>query len=101
MKNLLYLTTCMICFSCLWSCKSNEKPIYQLEKSIVVDSAAVVTAHPMASKIGLDILKKGGNAIDAAIAVQFALAVCYPVAGNIGGGGFMIYREAQQECLVL
>lgn len=56
-------------------------------------NAAVVTAHPLASEIGVDILKKGGNAIDATIAVKFALAVVYPNAGNIGGGGFMVYRD--------
>lgn len=54
--------------------------------------AAVVSAHPEATKVGVSIMKKGGNAIDAAIAVQFALAVVYPNAGNIGGGGFLLYR---------
>ena len=53
---------------------------------------AVVTGHPEATKIGIKVLEDGGNAIDAAIAVQLALAVCSPNAGNIGGGGFMIIR---------
>jgi gamma-glutamyltranspeptidase/glutathione hydrolase len=68
---------------------------YTIEKEALGDTGMVVTAHPLATKVGLDILKKGGNAIDAAVAVQFALAVVYPQAGNIGGGGFLIYRDAK------
>lgn len=61
----------------------------------------VVSANEIASQVGVDILKKGGNAVDAAVAVQFALAVVYPNAGNIGGGGFMVYRSAKGEANTL
>lgn len=60
---------------------------------LITDSAMVVSGHQLASKVGVDIMRKGGNAVDAAIATQFALAVVYPSAGNIGGGGFMILRK--------
>lgn len=70
---------------------------YSSKKTIDVDSAAVVTAHPLASAVGVDVLQKGGNAMDAAIAVQYALAVVYPGAGNIGGGGFMLVHTAEGE----
>ena len=63
---------------------------YIVQKKINCSKGAVVSAHPLASMVGLSILKKGGNAVDAAIATQLALAVVYPGAGNIGGGGFMV-----------
>lgn len=65
---------------------------YDVQKKIVCDNGAVVSAHPLASKVGVAILKMGGNAVDAAIATQLALAVVYPSAGNLGGGGFMVAR---------
>lgn len=67
---------------------------YTIEKKAVGDKGAVASAHPLASAVGIEILKKGGNAFDAAIATQLALAVVYPGAGNIGGGGFLVaYTE--------
>ena len=59
---------------------------------LVTEKAMVVSAREEASKIGSDILEKGGNAFDAMVATELALAVAYPFAGNIGGGGFMVYR---------
>ncbi|RSK46851.1 gamma-glutamyltransferase [Hymenobacter rigui] len=64
---------------------------------VVAAKAMVVSAHPEATRIGVEILQKGGNAYDAAVAVQFALAVALPVAGNIGGGGFLLYRGADGQ----
>lgn len=63
----------------------------------VTTKAMVVSAREEASKIGVDIMKKGGNAFDAMVATELALAVAYPFAGNIGGGGFMVYRKANGE----
>jgi gamma-glutamyltranspeptidase/glutathione hydrolase len=60
---------------------------------LIADSAMVVSAHPLASEVGVSIIKKGGNAVDAAIAVQLALSVVFPAAGNIGGGGYMVIRK--------
>jgi gamma-glutamyltranspeptidase/glutathione hydrolase len=74
---------------------------YSITKNLVAKKGAVVSAHPLASEVGVAILKKGGNAVDAAIATQLALAVVYPGAGNIGGGGFMVARLANGQSLAL
>ena len=64
----------------------------EVKKETIYKKGMVSSAQPVASKVGLDILKNGGNAFDAAIGVHFALSVVYPNAGNIGGGGFAVYR---------
>jgi gamma-glutamyltranspeptidase/glutathione hydrolase len=97
--------------SCLLSCntaKNNSVSAnsidpfnYSIQKKILAQNGAVVSAHPLASKTGIEILKNGGNAFDAAIATQLALAVVYPNAGNIGGGGFMVARSAEGKLITL
>ncbi len=69
---------------------ANKPHSFTTTKKIVADKGAVVSAHALASEAGLLMLKKGGNAVDAAIATQLALAVVYPNAGNLGGGGFLV-----------
>ena len=92
--NMLALLLGLIVISCTPTEKSKER-------GPIANQGMVVSAHPIASAIGVDILKKGGNAVDAAIAVQFALAVVHPSAGNIGGGGFMVYRSGSGETSTL
>ena len=91
----LLLLPLLLHFSCKTS-KTNTTLVdhykYEVQKKIICENGAVVSAHPLASKVGLAILKMGGNAVDAAIATQLALAVVYPNAGNLGGGGFMVAR---------
>lgn len=84
-KLLLALATLIVLLHC-------QSPRPERLTGSLGDSAMVVSAHPIATKIGVQVLKEGGNSIDAAVAVQFALAVVYPRAGNIGGGGFAVLR---------
>ena len=91
---LFFILSALITSNALYS-QSTTKPLVESKKGMVV------TTHPLATEIGLSILKKGGNAIDAAIAINFALAVCHPSAGNIGGGGFLVYRNTKGKVFAL
>lgn len=88
------LTIILLVITAFLSCKQTEvkSTIDDTKRGLIVENAMVVSARAEASKIGTDILKKGGNAFDAMVATELALAVAYPYAGNIGGGGFMVYR---------
>jgi gamma-glutamyltranspeptidase / glutathione hydrolase len=79
----------------------NFSSTYAAGDLVRASNGMVVTASPLASKVGLHILKRGGNAVDAAVAVGFALAVTYPVAGNIGGGGFMVIHTADGKNITI
>ncbi len=96
MKTILY-SICLVSF--IFSCQPTKTKTSPKESEIgaIGESAMISSAHPLATKVGVDILKNGGNAFDAAIGVQFALAVVFPRAGNIGGGGFAIYRKNDGE----
>jgi len=96
-KSILVTLSIFLFFSFLLSCKESAKEIKKEEKIVGFqsDKAMIVSARQEASQIGIDILKKGGNAFDAMIATDLALTVAYPFAGNIGGGGFMVYRTAE------
>ncbi len=87
MKSLYFLLVTTL----LVACQKNKEDQSRIT-GVIADSAMVVSAHPLASEVGVAIMKKGGNAVDAAIATHLALSVVFPAAGNIGGGGFMVVR---------
>lgn len=85
MRRIILLASLLLFLNC------KEQPA--IPTGLVTEKAMVVSAREEASKIGADIMKKGGNAFDAMVATELALAVAYPFAGNLGGGGFMVYRK--------
>lgn len=91
------------CLLLLVGCKQTNPTTlnYTAEKSAIYTKAAVSGPHPLATTVAEQVLQAGGNAIDAAVAMQFAMAVCYPRAGNLGGGGFLVYRSADGETTAL
>jgi len=105
MKNVVVAAVVAVLFSCTTTHRLQESSFdrynYSINKTVRVSNGAVVSAHPLASMAGVEMLKKGGNAVDAAIATQWALAVVYPGAGNIGGGGFMVVQLKDGQRLAL
>ncbi|MEE9361033.1 MAG: gamma-glutamyltransferase, partial [Cellulophaga sp.] len=90
MRRIVFLSITLL----LIQCKTNPKVI---PTGLITDNAMVVSARVEASKIGSAILEKGGNVFDAMVATEMALAVAYPFAGNLGGGGFLVYRTNDGE----
>src|ERR1700704_1175900 len=72
-------------------------PSARAERAVTARNGMVVAQEARAAKIGVEVLAKGGNAVDAAVATGFAMAVTYPRAGNLGGGGYMVIHSADRS----
>jgi gamma-glutamyltranspeptidase/glutathione hydrolase len=94
MRRLTYSIFALLILLFGFSESASRRPVKAL-------NGMVVSSDSLATQVGVEILKKGGNAVDAAVAVGFALAVTYPQAGNIGGGGFMVIRMANGETVTI
>ena len=94
-KSVFILIIIAVCFNCKQEKETNTIKINN--RGLITNKAMVVSAREEASKIGAEIMKIGGNAFDAMMATEMALAVTYPYAGNLGGGGFLVYRLANGE----
>lgn len=108
LRKILYFIVFVLFLSACKTTQKSQVSLYNINpyqyngsKKVVAENGAVVSAHPLASKVGVEILKQGGNAVDAAIATQLALAVVYPNAGNIGGGGFFVAKLSNGEAVAI
>ena len=75
------------------ACQQNPNPVVRNEFSLIAPNGGIACSEPLAGQAGLEVLQKGGNAMDALVTVGMAMAVTYPRAGNLGGGGFIVYRQ--------
>ncbi|MFT4851579.1 MAG: gamma-glutamyltranspeptidase/glutathione hydrolase, partial [Sediminicola sp.] len=92
-----FLIIALFFLSCKQDVRKSAKPVPEPQVGLITENAMVVSAREEASKIGSDIMQKGGNAFDAMVATEMALALTYPYAGNLGGGGFIVYRTQYGE----
>ncbi|MBK5193280.1 MAG: gamma-glutamyltransferase [Flavobacteriaceae bacterium] len=96
MKKIYILIFSLLIFSCKTKLPVTDTPVTK-EYGLITEKAMVVSARAEASQIASEIMKQGGNAFDAMVATEMALAVSYPFAGSLGGGGFMVFRKADGE----